>query len=275
MAGRARRAGASARPLVAGAVRAGGAEVFSVVDTVGLLGPYAELFPNAPAEAWRTWRQRHPELFDGESWRLRVLAFVVRAPRTTVLVDSGVGPAGQGEFMPMRQGRLIAELAQAGVEPGDVDVVFISHIHVDHVGWNHAFPRARILLHSSAWELAQERGDRDYIRSNLLELGDRVETIDGDTEVAAGVVAFPTPGHSTGHMSLRVGEELILLADAAPHPAQLEEAGYVFDYDDEPEVAVRTRRELLSTYGDRMLACPHFPGSGFGRLESGVWRPLA
>jgi hypothetical protein len=38
---------------------------------------------------------------------------------------------------------------------------------------------------------------------------------------------------------------------------------------------VQTRRDLLSAHGDRILACPHFPGSGFGRLEAGAWRPLA
>jgi glyoxylase-like metal-dependent hydrolase (beta-lactamase superfamily II) len=260
---------------VVGGVQVGETEVVSVVDTVGVLGPYAELFPNATAESWQPWRERCPEQFENDSWRLPVLVFAVRAPGTTVLVDTGVGPAGEGEFMPDRQGLLLTGLAQAGIAPDDVDIVFISHIHVDHIGWTHAFPRARLLLHRSTWALAQERADREYIRRNLLELDDRVETLDGETEFARGVVALETPGHVDGHMSLCFGDALIFLADAAAHVAQLEEPGIVFAYDDEPAVAVQTRRDLLSAYGDRILACPHFPGSGLGRLEAGTWRPIA
>jgi glyoxylase-like metal-dependent hydrolase (beta-lactamase superfamily II) len=270
VAGGARRAGASTRPLV-GRVRVGEIEVLSVVDSVGVLGPYAELFPNAPAEAWAPWWDRHPDIFAGDSWRLPFLSFVVRGPAITVLVDSGIGPAGEGDFMPERQGRLLDELARAGFAPENVDVIFISHIHVDHVGWNHAFPRARILLHPATWQLAEQRRDRDYIRRNLLDLADRVETVEDEAEVAPGMVAFETPGHVVGHMSLRVGDDLILLADAACHPAQLEEPSYVFSYDDEPEVAAQTRRERLAAYGDRILAGPHYPRSGFGRLERDVW----
>jgi glyoxylase-like metal-dependent hydrolase (beta-lactamase superfamily II) len=254
-----------------GRVRLGEIDVFSVVDSVGVLGPYAELFPNAPAEAWAPWRERHPELFDGDSWRLPFLSFVVRGPAVTVLVDSGIGPAGEGEFMPDRQGRLLDELDRAGCAPDDIDIIFISHVHVDHVGWNHAFPRARILLHPATWELAEERSDRDYIRRNLLDLADRVETVEDEAEVAPGIVAFETPGHVAGHMSLRVGDDLVLLADAACHPIQLEEPSYLFAFDDEPGLAVETHRELLAAYGDRILACPHYPGSGFGRLARGAW----
>jgi hypothetical protein len=39
------------------------------------------------------------------------------------------------------------------------------------------------------------------------------------------------------------------------------------------EQSARTRRELLSTYGDRILGAGHFPG-GFGRVQDGVWTPL-
>lgn len=261
--------------MVGGRVRIGEAEVVSVFDTAGVLGRYAELFPNAPEEAWDPWRDRHPELFDDGSWRLVVLVFVVRAGGTTVLVDSGVGPAGEGEFMPDRQGLLLDELTRAGVATDDVDVVFNSHVHVDHVGWNHAFPRARLVLHRATWEVARRRSDEAHIRRNLIELADRVETVDAETELAPGVLAFETPGHSPGHMSLLVGDDLVLLADVAAHPAQLTEPSYVFGYDDEPEVAVQTRRAVLAAYGDRLLACPHFPRSGFGRLEQGVWTPIA
>jgi glyoxylase-like metal-dependent hydrolase (beta-lactamase superfamily II) len=260
-------------------VRAGEVEVVLLVDTVGVLGPYAELFPGVPAAEWAPWRERHPELFDGDSWRLPFGSFLLRAPGETVLVDTGVGPAGGGAWMPEtwmpeREARLLDELGRLGAPPEEVDVVFNTHIHVDHVGWNDAFPNARLVLHRASWELAHERADRDFVQRCLIGLADRVETIAGKSELAAGVVAFETPGHLPGHMSLQVGDELVVLGDVAPHPAQLEDPTRTFLHDDDPELAVRTRREVLSAYCDGMIACGHYPGGGFGRLANGVWTPL-
>ncbi len=260
--------------MVAGAARAGDVEIVALVDTVGVLGRYETLFPTVPDESWERWRGRYPELFAGDSWRLPFGSFLLRTPTGTILVDTGVGPAGGGSWLPDRQGRLLDELERAGVRAIDVDVVFNTHIHFDHVGWNQAFERARLVMHEANWQLAHERADREHVRPSLLALADRVETIEGDAELAPGVVAFDTPGHAPGHMSVRVGEEVILLGDVAPHPAQLADPTLVFDYDEDAETAVLTRRQLLAAYGDRILACGHFPAGGFGRLADGVWIPV-
>jgi glyoxylase-like metal-dependent hydrolase (beta-lactamase superfamily II) len=260
--------------VVAGATRVSEIEVVRVVDTVGVLGTYDRLFPAVAPEAWAPWRERHPELFDGDCWVLPFGAFLLRPPTTTVLIDAGVGPVGSGTWLPEREGRLLAELERIGVRPDDVDVVFNTHIDVDHVGWNQVFDKARLVLHRAAWAAAEARADREHVSRSLLALADRVEPLDGEAALAPGVVAFETPGHATGHMGVRVGDELVLLGDAAPHPAQLTHPDWLFRYDDDPPLAARTRREVLAAYGDRMLACGHFPGSGVGRLLDAVWTPV-
>ena len=88
------------------------------------------------------------------------------------------------------------------------------------------------------------------------------------------VVAFETPGHLPGHMSVRVDDELVILGDIAVHPAQLARPELVYVSDGDADRSARTREETLSVYGDRILACGHFPGSGFGRLVDGLWTPL-
>ena len=85
------------------------------------------------------------------------------------------------------------------------------------------------------------------------------------------MVAFEAPGHLPGHMGVRVGDELVILGDVAVHPAQLEEPGLVYVSDHDAELSARTRTELPAAYGARILACGHFPGSGFGRLVDGIW----
>jgi glyoxylase-like metal-dependent hydrolase (beta-lactamase superfamily II) len=141
-------------------MRLGELELISLTDAEGRLGRLDRLFPGVPAEAWEPHRRRHPSLFDGPEWRLRFGCVLVFARGTVVLVDTGVGPP-PGAFLPERQGRLPAELARAGVEPGDVDVVFLTHLHVDHVGWNvddrgaPTFPRARYVTHAEGWRWSQ------------------------------------------------------------------------------------------------------------------------
>src|SRR5204862_4864776 len=86
---------------------------------------------------------------DDGPWNLPFFAFLVVTGGVTVVVDTGVGPPGGADpFLPERQGRLPDELAAAGVAPPDVDLVVLTHLHVDHVGWTMAggrtfFPNAR------------------------------------------------------------------------------------------------------------------------------------
>jgi N-acyl homoserine lactone hydrolase len=127
----------------------------------------------------------------------------------------------------------------------EVDTVFLTHVHVDHVGWNHIFQGARFVTHRESVALAVERG---------RPLPEGTEAVAGETELAPGVVAFETPGHLAGHMSVRVGDSLIVLGD--------------------PALCAETREHVLAAYGDLTLACGHYPAAGFGRVENGVWSPV-
>ena len=237
-------------------------EVDALLDAEGSFATYAEAFPKAGEDDWAPWRKRHPELFDGERWRLPFRSYLIRGGGRTILVDTGVGPAGEGEFLPARQGWLPGELERRDVTP---DLIFLTHVHIDHVGWNHLFDGVPLVAHGESIELSAERG-RPLSNATAVE---------GEAELAPGVVAFETPGHLPGHMSVHVGEELILLGDVAVHPAQLARPGLVYVSDDDGEQSARTRGEVLSAYGNRILACGHFPGSGFGRLVDGIWTVIA
>jgi len=252
--------------VVGRAVRTAGYEVVRLVDLVAAIGTYSEFFPGVPAEGWVDSRARYAELFDGDSLTMPSGSFLVRSEADTLLVDTGVGPSGGDPWPGDREGRFLKELDRVGVRPDDVDTVFLTHVHVDHIGWSSAFGGARFVTHRDGIALATERG---------RDLPGGIEPISGETELVPGVVAFETPGHLGGHMSVRVGEDLVILGDAAAHPAQLAEPERVFAFDEEPHVAVETRRELLAAYGDRILACGHYPGSGIGRMVDGAWSPLA
>ena len=207
------------------------------------------------AAAWAPWRQRHPEAFGGPGrWRLRDWCFVVRGRDRVVLVDTGVGgPGAPGATWIGTPGRLPQELAAAGVEPDEIDLVVLTHLHLDHIGWNLAwdgdrprprFPRARYLVQRADWELFASRGEDareafDRCVAPLQALG-VAELLEGDRTLDAELSLLHTPGHTPGSQSLlvRSGEEAALLwGDVANHPAQVGEPDWGPGSDVQPEVA--------------------------------------
>jgi len=248
-----------------------------VPDAVGLLGDYVELFPGVPEEEWASYRALYPALFAGGSWRLPCTSYLVRTDAATILVDTGVGPPGLWEWTAEDEGRLPSALRELGTDPADVDVVFLTHLHIDHLGWNTdvegvpLFPRARYVVHADAVAFALQRAGLPHIRRCVEPLAQRFERVTGDHELAPGVTAFVAPGHYPGHMALRLtseGSRALLLADTAVHPAMLDRPDLEYVADAQPATCAETRRALLPELVDRdvLVACGHYPGSGIGRL---------
>jgi len=251
-----------------------------VCDVTGdFPAPLEQAFPQVEAAAWAPWRQRHPEAFGGPGrWRLRDWCFVVRGRDRVVLVDTGVGgPGAPGATWIGVPGQLPEELTAAGVEPDEIDLVVLTHLHLDHIGWNLAwdgdqalpmFPRARYLVQRSDWELFASRGEDareafDRCVAPLQALG-VAELLEGDRTLDAELSLLHTPGHTPGSQSLlvRSGEEAALLwGDVANHPAQVGEPDWGPGSDVLPEVAKGTRRRLLGQLETEgmWLAPAHFP----------------
>ncbi|MBA3375933.1 MAG: MBL fold metallo-hydrolase [Actinobacteria bacterium] len=258
-------------------MRVGSIELFAVPDAVGLLAEYGEAFSEVPDEAWDPYRALYPELFAGESWRVPCKCYLVRAGGVNVLVDTGVGPPGLWDWTAEQEGELPDALDRLGVRRDEIDILFLTHLHIDHVGWNTDldgeafFLRARYVVHRSALAFARMQAERPYVRRCILPLLQRFESIEGDVEIAPGVTAFLAPGHYPGHMALRLaseGAEAVLLADVAVHPALLEEPDWVYVSDGDPAECAETRRDLLPELVDCdvLVACGHYPGTGIGRV---------
>ena len=286
----------TSRTLTVGAV-----EVTAVRDVVAdFPDPLADAFPGVGAAAWAPYRRRYPGVFDGDDrWRLRVWCFVVRTGDRVVLVDTGVGgPGAPGASWIGTPGRLPGELAAAGVGLDEVDLVVLTHLHLDHIGWNLAedggsprplFPRARYLVQRSDWEAFAGRPEEareafDRCVRPLQDLG-VAELLDGDRTLDPRLTVLHTPGHTPGSQSLLVrsgGDAVLLWGDVANHPAQVDRPDWGPGSDALPETARDTRRRLL----DRLereaiwLAPAHFPEpfgtvtrDGEGRHWTGIVGP--
>jgi hypothetical protein len=190
----------------------GDLEIASLPDAHGSFGTYEELFPSTVDSVWDPWRMKLPELFKGEAWMVPFGAFMARGPRARVLIDTGLGPPpGEQNFMYVRQGWLPQSLEAAGVAPDDVDIVFSTHHHSDHIGWNvkegrPLFPHARYVNGAAAWDWTLSNRTEDWILAQLTPLVDTgvVDLVEDGAEIAPGMTAIATPGHYPGHMSVLI-----------------------------------------------------------------------
>lgn len=104
---------------------------------------------------------------------------------------------------------MVAALASVGLEPADLGLAIVSHLHWDHTGGIPILAQAgvEVLLHAD--ELAWGRSGRALFEAGFDAAdwsvpGTRWRTIDAEAEVAPGVTVLPTPGHTPGHVSLQV-----------------------------------------------------------------------
>ena len=266
----------------------GGVEIVALSDmSLAFPTPLPQLFPGTEAEDWEPYRGRYPDTFDGEHVLIEIGCYLVRSEGRTILIDTGYGE-GPIESIGGRRGELLDDLAAKGVSPEEVDMVFISHLHSDHVGWNvverggelvPAFPNARYVAHQSDLDHFRRPEVQDALPFPFMDRC--VESIVGmglfdalteDTDLTPEVRAVHTPGHTPGHMSVLVrsrGEWALIQGDVVVHPAQVTEDDWncIFDYD--WPLSTQTRRRLLDdveTQGTPVVSC-HFPAPGFGMVR--------
>ena len=251
------------------------------------------LFPTVPADAWAPFRQRYPELFNGpDIWRNHYGCYLLRSQGRTILVDTGLGskatnPGAVNLFGGGIDGQLLAELHTAGVRPEEVDTVFLTHCHPDHVGWNLSqggtgprptFPRARYVVHQTDWATFKQPKVQAETRFSFweqtlgpLETLGVLDLLPGERALTSEITAIPTPGHTPGHMSLVIvsgGQRALIMGDVAVHPAQVTETDWPMAQDMDQPLAAQCRREVFDRVeAEHMpLVVCHFPGPGFGHL---------
>lgn len=217
------------------------------------------VFPEAVETALVGWSGEHQEwtvasmpgnvAADG-GWWLHFHSYLVTSSAGAVLVDTGIGPAG-GEAAEWlgTVGRLPALLATAGVRADEIDTVVLTHIHLDHTGWNLAesvprFGNATYVVQQA--ELEHTRGGATYERliKPLAEAG-QLRAVDGETVLDGGLRLLPTPGHTPGHQCV-VTSRAVIGGDVLVHPAQARWPELIYVYERDPAVAVTSRRDVLA-----------------------------
>jgi glyoxylase-like metal-dependent hydrolase (beta-lactamase superfamily II) len=248
------------------------------------------ILPQATPEAILPIGWLQPDFAD-ERGRLRmsIHALVVETPGRRIVVDTCLGNDKENRRIPtwnQLQTRFLADLAEAGYPRETIDTVICTHLHVDHVGWNTmlvdgrwipTFPRARCLMgriEYAHWTTQQERGDMAaVIADSVTPVWDAglVDLIETDHRLCDEISLVPTPGHTPGHVSVRIasqGEAALITGDFMHHPCQIARPEWSSTADSDSLQARSTREEMLTSLArtPTLVIGTHFAGRTAGRI---------
>ncbi|HEX7885857.1 MAG TPA: MBL fold metallo-hydrolase [Phenylobacterium sp.] len=224
-------------------------------------------------------------------------AFAVRIGDRRIMVDTCIGNDKYrvAPIFHQRQGEFLEDLAAAGFAAEDIDTVLCTHLHLDHVGWNTrlvegrwvpTFPNARYLMSQVELDFIRSlvgvpHAEVDHISDSLQPVFDAgmVDFVESDHRVCDELWLEPTPGHTPGHVSIRIssrGEEAVITGDVMHHPLQCAEPLLRNRFCNDHDHSRETRLAFLNRYAgrDTLVIGTHFvePTAGWIVPDGDAWR---
>ncbi len=227
-----------------------------------------------------------------------VNGYLINTGARLVLID-----AGAGAFFGPTLGKLVANLKASGYQPAQVDEIYITHLHIDHLGGlvadgERVFRNAtvRVDQRDADYWLSQQNLDaapaemKDFFKGAMAALKPYIEAnkfqpFESEAaRLANGIAALPTPGHTPGHTTYEVSSgarKLWLIGDLI-HVAgvQLDDPSVTIAFDVDPSAAAAMRKRVFTRAANEgtPIGASHIAFPGLGRLraagEGYHWLPL-
>ncbi|QUS55677.1 MBL fold metallo-hydrolase [Pseudovibrio brasiliensis] len=216
---------------------------------------------------------------------ISVNGYLINTGEHLIVVDTGTA-----DLMGPTLGRFHQNLKNAGYNAADVDAVVLTHLHIDHIGGvvsksgEKLFPNAEFVVHEiehTFWNDENTRARFPKDLQNFVDLAQKASKpydnnktlISKDGEFIKGLDAVLLPGHTPGHMGIRIhsnNEEVLIWGDTIHSSAlQFANPDWTIAFDIDQDMARKTRRTILdrvSTDRTPVIGIHHdFPGLGHVR----------
>ncbi|MEQ7156132.1 MBL fold metallo-hydrolase [Brevundimonas aurifodinae] len=217
----------------------------------------------------------------GDTLDLSIQPLLVRDGQRLVLID-----AGGGASMGANAGKLVASLAAADVQPGQITDILISHGHGDHVAGlvdgagALTFPNATIRMTAAEWTAIQADAP---LAALVTAITPKVETFEPGAQITPAIKAYAIDGHTPGHTGYELSsgdERLVYIGDAMHHSViSVQQPTWTIAFDGDEATAEASRQALLSRAASEnlLIYAVHFPYPGVGRIQrredTFVWVP--
>jgi N-acyl homoserine lactone hydrolase len=231
----------------------------------------------------------------GEFIDAPILAYLIETRNGRILYDVGCDyrkiatPALRSKFFdPKRprfeppqmseEQRIPHYLGKLGLAPADIDVIFLGHLHWDHAGGLCDLPGCEVHVHRDEVAAARSKLDGGVFEDEVAGAAEwKMQA--GEYQIAPGVQAISTPGHTAGHMSLFIempkGRPVILCGDAADlHENLTDEVAPGFCWQDNETLAIASIRRLNAlSVSERAELWPNHDFEAYrGWPEFPAWR---
>lgn len=226
-----------------------------------------------------------------------VNAYLINTGNKLVLID-----AGTGNLHGPSLGKLVKNLNASGYQPDQIDEIYLTHLHPDHVGGlmtdsKIAFTNAVVRVDedevnfwlSEEKKSQSEEKDKRFFDAAVTSLkpymiSGQLKTFKGNQELTKGISAVDTRGHTPGHSVFIVeskNERLVVLGDMIHVAAvQFPDPNVAIKYDIDSKGAIVQRKKLFDSLAEKkdLVAGAHLPFPGLGYVskhEDGYdWHPL-
>lgn len=196
-----------------------------------------------------------------------VSAFLVEAEGKRILFDTGMGEPGC---------QLLQGLEALGVAPGEIEYIYLTHFHGDHIGGmlrgdTLVFPKAQVYASKAEYDawMAMDGGMKAQVEKTMGAYEGRLHLFEFGDVLPGGVMTIKAAGHTPGHTVYQAGK-LLVVGDLVHGAAvQMADPSVCASYDMDKRAAADTRRLILE-YAEKnglTLAGMHLPAPAFMRLQ--------
>ncbi|MGJ7917557.1 MBL fold metallo-hydrolase [Massilia sp. LXY-6] len=214
-------------------------------------------------------------------------AFLVNTGSKLVLVDTGAGAL----FGPTL-GKLLQNLKAAGYQPEQVDEIYITHMHGDHVGGlvhdgERVFPNAVVRAGKADADFWLSQANMDkapadkkgFFQGAMASINPYVKAgkfkaIEGNGELVPGISAVAEHGHTPGHTTYMIesrGQKLLLMGDLIHVAAvQMDNPQVTIGFDSDEKAAYAARKQVFDDAAKKgyLVGGAHLQFPGLGHLQT-------